>query len=89
MQTEYVSPAQGHAKGELTRQEAKGSMVTQEEQQKSTAQVRESVGKTTVSHTLHKFSLHGRVPKKVLRKVKTNRNSHLKVRFFIFFGNIV
>ena len=49
------------ARRALIREAAKRPMVTLEELQRSTAQVGESVHRTTISRALHKSGLYGRV----------------------------
>ena len=48
----------------LIREAAKRPMVTLEELQRSTAQVGESVHRTTISYALHKSGLYGRVTRR-------------------------
>ena len=52
-------------------------MVTLEEPQRSTAQVGESVHRTTISHTLHKSGRYGRVA----RRKPLLKESHKKSYF--------
>lgn len=52
------------ARRALVREAAKRPMITLEELQKSTAQVGESVHRTTISRTLHKSGLFGRVARR-------------------------
>uniref|UniRef100_A0A803KA97 Transposase Tc1-like domain-containing protein n=1 Tax=Xenopus tropicalis TaxID=8364 RepID=A0A803KA97_XENTR len=51
----------GRTRRALIRNAAKRPMVTLDELQKSTAQVGESVHRTTISRALHKVGLYGRV----------------------------
>ena len=48
----------------LIREAAKRPLITLEELQRSTAQVGESVHRTTISHALHKSGLYGRVARR-------------------------
>ena len=54
----------GQARRTLIREAAKRPMITLEELQRSTAQVGESVHRTTISHALHKSGLYGRVARR-------------------------
>ena len=54
----------GQARRALIREAAKRPMVTLVELQRSTAQVGESVHRTTISHALHKSGLYGRVARR-------------------------
>ena len=56
----------GRVQRALFREAAKRPMVTLEELQRSTAQVGESVHRTTLSHALHKLGLYGRVARRKL-----------------------
>ena len=49
-------------------------MVTLEELQRSTAQVGESVHRTTISHALHKSGLYGRVARKKGAQLSIHHN---------------
>ena len=66
----------GRARRALIREAAKRPMVTLEELQRSTAQVGESVHRTTISHALHKSGLYGRVA----RRKPLLKQSHKKSR---------
>ncbi|MCJ8736209.1 hypothetical protein PDJAM_G00256240 [Pangasius djambal] len=65
----------GRARRALIREAAKRPIVTLEELQRSTAQVGESVHRTTIIRALHKSGLYGRVARKPLLK-----ESHKKSR---------
>ena len=54
----------GQAMRALIREAAERPMITLEELQRSTAQVGESVHRTTISHALHKSGLYGRVARR-------------------------
>ncbi|KAI4898647.1 hypothetical protein NFI96_026008 [Prochilodus magdalenae] len=61
----------------LVRDAAKRPMITLDELQRSTAEVEDSVHRTTVSRTLHKSGLYGRVARSVrMAKSKSRPNSN-------------
>ncbi|MCJ8737403.1 hypothetical protein PDJAM_G00023560 [Pangasius djambal] len=66
----------GRARRALSREAAKRPMVTLQELQRSTAQVGESVYRTTISRALHKSGLNGRVA----RRKPLLKESHKKSR---------
>ena len=56
----------GRTRRALIREAAKRPMVTLEELQRSTAQVGESVHRTTISRPLHKSGFYGRVARRAI-----------------------
>ena len=64
----------GWTRRALVREAAKRPMVTLEELQRSTAQVGESVHRTTISHAPHKSNHYG----KVVRRKALLKESHMK-----------
>ena len=80
-----MAQPQGHpakltsrTKRKLIREATKRHMVTLEELQRSTAEVGESVHRTTISRVLHKSGLYGRMARrKPLLKVN-HKKSHLE-----------
>ncbi|MCJ8737809.1 hypothetical protein PDJAM_G00028230 [Pangasius djambal] len=66
----------GRARRALIREAAKRPMVTLVELQRSTAQVGESVHRTTISSALHKSGLYGRVARR--KPHKPHKKSHLQ-----------
>jgi len=67
----------GRARRALIREAAKRPMVTLEELQRSTAQVGESVNRTTISRALHKSGLCGRVPRRKPLLKESHKKSSL------------
>ena len=68
----------GWARRALIREAAKRPMVTLEELQRSTAQVGESVHRTTLSHALYKLGLYGRVARGKLVLQQSHKKSCLQ-----------
>lgn len=66
------------ARRALVREAAKRPMITLEELQKSTAQVGESVHRTTISRALHKSGLHGRVARRKPLLKERHKKSRLQ-----------
>ncbi|CDQ58130.1 unnamed protein product [Oncorhynchus mykiss] len=64
-----------HTRRRLIRDAAKRPMITQDELQRSTAEVGDSVHRTTISRILHKSGLYGRVARKPFLK-----DNHKKCR---------
>uniref|UniRef100_A0A803JX04 Transposase Tc1-like domain-containing protein n=1 Tax=Xenopus tropicalis TaxID=8364 RepID=A0A803JX04_XENTR len=68
----------GRTRRALIRNAAKRPMVTLGELQRSTAQVGESVHRTTISRALHKVSLYGRVARRKPLLTENHKKSHLQ-----------
>uniref|UniRef100_A0A8C7SEP5 Tc1-like transposase DDE domain-containing protein n=1 Tax=Oncorhynchus mykiss TaxID=8022 RepID=A0A8C7SEP5_ONCMY len=62
------SKLSAHTRRRLIRDAAKRPMITLDELQRSTAEVRDSVHRTTISRILHKSGLYGRVARKPFLK---------------------
>ncbi|MGL6081941.1 MAG: hypothetical protein ACRC4N_05570, partial [Gammaproteobacteria bacterium] len=62
----------------LTSEAVKRPIVMLEELQKSTAQVEESVHRTTIGHVLHKSDLYGKMARRKLLLKERPRKSHLQ-----------
>jgi transposase len=58
------SKLSAHTRRRLIRDAAKRPMITLDELQRSTAEVGDSVHRTTISHILHKSGLYGRVARR-------------------------
>uniref|UniRef100_A0A669ESK4 Transposase Tc1-like domain-containing protein n=1 Tax=Oreochromis niloticus TaxID=8128 RepID=A0A669ESK4_ORENI len=68
----------GRTRRALIRNAAKRPMVTLDELQRSTAQVGESVHRTTISRALHKVGLYGRVARRKPLLTENHKKSHLQ-----------
>uniref|UniRef100_A0A669EVF3 Transposase n=1 Tax=Oreochromis niloticus TaxID=8128 RepID=A0A669EVF3_ORENI len=68
----------GRTRRALIRNAAKRPMVTLDELQRSTAQVGESVNRTTISRALHKVGLYGRVARRKPLLTENHKKSRLQ-----------
>uniref|UniRef100_A0AAZ1XDH6 Transposase Tc1-like domain-containing protein n=1 Tax=Oreochromis aureus TaxID=47969 RepID=A0AAZ1XDH6_OREAU len=68
----------GRTRRALIRNAAKRPMVTLDKLQRSTAQVGESVHRTTISHALHKVGLYGRVARRKPLLTENHKKSRLQ-----------
>uniref|UniRef100_A0A3P8R957 Transposase Tc1-like domain-containing protein n=1 Tax=Astatotilapia calliptera TaxID=8154 RepID=A0A3P8R957_ASTCA len=68
----------GRTRRTLIRNAAKRPMVTLDELQRSTAQVGESVHRTTISRALHKVGLYGRVVRRKPLLTENQKKSRLQ-----------
>uniref|UniRef100_A0AAX7URY0 Transposase Tc1-like domain-containing protein n=1 Tax=Astatotilapia calliptera TaxID=8154 RepID=A0AAX7URY0_ASTCA len=78
----------GRTRRALIRNAAKRPMVTLDELQRSTAQVGESVHRTTISRALHKVGLYGRVARRNHSSADSSCFFPIFACFFIFSSKV-